>query len=301
LRKLTAVAIACIAAACARTEKPGSQNAVEIVANDYAFIAPERLPAGRTTFRFANNGKVPHELNISRLRDGVEMKNILDSVRADKSVKNLIVGPAGVLFAAPGGKSNAGITVDLSKGERYAVICIFRDSAGAKPHYDLGMTKIVSVGGAQPLAPLPQVATDTIVATDYAYQYPRTVRPGLHTFAMRNEGKQRHELTFIMLKKGVTMQQLLAAEKSGADVDSLFDGNFGLLHARGGESPVGELSIPMQPGREYVIACFFKDDEKAPEHYSLGMFGSIKVEDVPYDSTYEKNQARNDSALGRGQ
>jgi hypothetical protein len=300
VRALAAIALGCVSAACARTELPGSHNAIEIVASDYAFTAPEKLPAGRTTFRFANNGKVPHELNVSRLRDGVEIQNILDSVRADKSVKNLIVGPAGVLFAEPGGKSAAGLTVNLSKGERYAVICIFRDSAGAKPHYELGMFKTISVGEAQAAAPLPQLATDTIIATDYAFQYPRTIKPGLHTFLMRNEGKQRHEMTIVMLNEGVTMEQVQAAEKSGAKVDSLFDGNFGLLHSRGGQDPVGELTIPMQPGREYVIACFFKDDEKSPEHYLLGMFGSIKVEDIPYDSTYEKNQARIDRSLGRG-
>jgi hypothetical protein len=283
--------------ACARTEIPGSHNAVEIVATDYAFTAPGKLPAGRTTFRFANNGKVRHELNISRLKKGVSIDEILDSVRADKSVKDLIEGPVGVLFAAAGQKSNAGLTVNLAPGERYAVICIFRDSAGAKPHYDMGMYKMISVGEAQGAAPLPQLTTDTIIATEYAYQYPATVKPGLHTFLMRNAGKQRHEFTIAMLNKGVTMQQLQAAEKAGEKVDSLFDDNFGLLHGRGGQTPLGELTIPMQPGREYVIGCFFKDDEKSPEHYALGMFGLIRVENIPYDSTYEKQQVEIDGIL----
>jgi hypothetical protein len=297
LRKTTIAVAALATLSCARTEIPGSHNAVEIVGNDYAFTAPERLPAGRTTFRFANNGKVPHELNISRLKKGVSIDEILDSVRADKSVKNLIEGPVGVLFAAPARKSTAGLTVNLSPGEQYAVICIFRDSAGAKAHYDMGMYKTISVGKAQGAAPLPQLTTDTIIATEYAYQYPATVKPGLHTFVMQNAGKQRHELTIVMLNKGVTMQQLQAAEKAGEKVDSLFDGNFGLLHGRGGQTPLGELTIPMQPGREYVIGCFFRDDEKSPEHYALGMFGLIKVENIPYDSTYEKSQVMIDSLL----
>ena len=222
---------------------------------------------------------------------------MLDSIRADNSVKDLIEGPAGVLFALPGGKSTAGLTVNLTPGERYAVICIFRDSAGAKPHYDMGMYKTISVGSAQAIAPLPQLTTDTIIATEYAYQYPSTVKPGLHTFVMRNAGKQRHEFTIVMLNKGVTMQQLQAAEKAGQNVDSLFDNTFGLLHSRGGQTPVGELTIPMQPGREYVIGCFFKDDEKSPEHYALGMYGVIKVENIPYDSTYEKSQLEIDSVV----
>jgi len=37
------------------------------------------------------------------------------------------------------------------------------------------------------------------------------------------------------------------------------------------------MTVDMLPGREYMIACFFKDTDKSPEHYALGMYGSIKV------------------------
>jgi hypothetical protein len=265
------------ATGCASTEQPARVNDVEIIASDYAFKAPQRLPAGRTTFRFTNNGKQRHELNITRLKKGVSTDQMLAAIRADQSVKSLTEGSVGVLFAEPGGRSQSGLTVDLTPGESYAVICIFRDSAGAKPHYDLGMSAMISVSGGKVVVPGSQAATDTIIATDYAYQYPRRLAPGRHTFWMRNEGKQRHELSFSLLKKGVTLAHLLEVEKSGASVDSLFDGDLGLLHARGGEAPVGNLTFDMLPDREYVIACFFQDDEKSPEHYKLGMFGSIRV------------------------
>jgi len=262
---------------CGRTEQVSRINDVEIVASDYAFQAPQQLPAGRTTFRFTNNGKQRHELNITRLKKGVSTEQMLSAIRADQSVKSLTEGSVGVLFAEPGGTSSSGLTVDLMPGQSYAVICIFRDSAGAKPHYDLGMSTMISVNDGKAVAAASQAATDTIIATDYAYQYPRTLAPGRHTFWMRNEGKQRHELSFSLLKKGVTLARLLEVEKSGASVDSLFDGDLGLLHARGGEAPVGNLTFDMLPDREYVIACFFQDDEKSPEHYKLGMFGSIRT------------------------
>jgi hypothetical protein len=282
------------------TEKPGRYNELTIVASDYAFSVPARVPAGRTTFRFANNGKVRHELNISLLKPDVSIDKFLATVRADQSVQSLIVGPVGVLFAEPGVRSGSGLTVDLKQGETYAVICIFRDSAEAKRHYDLGMYSVIKVGHSQPVAPLPQTATDSIIATDYAFQYPHTVAPGRHTFLMRNEGKQRHEVNFLLLRKGVTLQRLLETEKSGGTVDSLFDGDLGLLHARGGQSPVGNLTIDMLPDRDYVIACFFKDDPKSPEHYQLGMFGSIHTLDAThYDSTYFKQQSTIEKLLGR--
>ena len=286
--------------ACARSEIPGRYNEVEIVGNDYAFTAPASVPAGRTTFRFTNNGKVRHELNISRLKPGVSMDQLLAAVRADQAVRSLIDGPVGVLFAQPGETSNSSLSVDLLKGQKYAVICIFRDSAGAKHHYDLGMQSVIDVGDAQAVAPLPQLPTDTIIATDYAFQYPRELAPGRRTFALRNDGRQRHELDFVLLKKGVTLKRLQEVEKTGAGVDSLFDGSFGLLHGHPGQPILGNLVIDMLPDREYVIGCFFKDDPKSPEHYMLGMFGSIRTLDAShYDSTYEKQQAQIQKAIGR--
>ncbi|MEO8193550.1 MAG: hypothetical protein ABI681_06840 [Gemmatimonadales bacterium] len=276
-----------------KSEKAPPGNQVEIIGTDYAFQAPASLPAGRTLFRFANHGKARHELNISLLRPGVSIDTFIETIRTDQTVQPLIEGPVGVLFAEPGGQSASGLAVDLRKGQTYAVICIFRDSTGARRHYDLGMYSTISVGNARPIAPLPQLATDTIVATDYAFRYARMVRPGRHTFLMKNEGKVRHELNFMLLKKGVTLEHVREVEKSGASVDSLFDGDLGLLHGRAGQTPLGQLTIDMLPDREYAIACFFKDDDKSPEHYVLGMFGSIRTAGMAqYDSTWERQQAR---------
>ena len=263
---------------CAKKEVAVAPAEVEIVGSDYAFTAPSALPEGRTTFRFRNNGKARHELNIARLKTGVTIDKYLTTIRANETVQPLIEGPVGVLFAAAGGVSSASLTVDLTAGEKYAIICIFRDSTGAKRHYDLGMFTTLNVeraaaAGTPPIYPV----TDTIIATDYAFQYPRTVAPGRHTFLMRNEGKQRHELSIDLLKPGTTLERVRQLEKAGVSVDSLFDGQFGLLHSHGGRNPLGQLTVDMLPGREYVIVCFFQDADKAPAHYELGMFGSIRV------------------------
>ena len=287
MKTITIVAAAILLAGCKPADKPatsethGSPAEVEIVASDYAFRAPATLPAGRTTFKFVNQGKVRHELNISRLKPGVSIDSLLTKVRANESVRDLIKGPVGVLFASPGGQSSAGLAVDLSPGETYAVICIFRDSAGAKAHYDLGMYSLLRVDQERNVVSAAQAKIDTIVATDYAFQYPRTLAPGTHTFVMRNDGKMRHQLDFALLKKGVTFQKLKEVEKAGGDVMALFDGEFGLLHSRGLQNPLGGLTIEMLPGREYLIGCFVKDDEKSPEHYELGMFGSITISGAP--------------------
>lgn len=272
----------CVTAADKTNNITGCPNDIEIVATDYAFETPARVHAGRVSFRFVNKGKVRHELNIARLKPGISIDEYLDSVRADRSVQKLIDGPVGVLFAAPGTKSAAGLSVNLRPGDRYSIICIFKDTKEAKRHYDLGMYKVVSVTGARPAAGLPQPATDTVVATEYAFQYPRSVEAGRHTFVFRNEGKMRHELDIALLKQGVTLARVRELEKTGANVDSLFEAiDFGLLHARSGVTPLGELTVDMLPGREYAIACFFRDTDKSPPHYDLGMFGSIIVSQKP--------------------
>ena len=236
---------------------------------------PDSLTAGVTTFRFVNSGKVRHELNISRLKPGVPMDSLLATVRADGSVKDLIDGPVGVLFAEPGDGSSAGLSVDLKPGERYAVICIFADSAGASQHFEMGMYKQVSVTGtAAATQPIP---ADTIVATDYAFQYPRSMTPGRHTFMMRNDGKQRHQFAIELLKKGVTLDSVMSVAKKGGDVFALMDGAFGLLHARAGTQHIGGLTVDLLPERDYVIACFFRDTPGSPEHVDLGMIGVIRT------------------------
>ncbi len=222
----------------------------------------------------------------------MSVEKFLEVVRSGESVRDITEGPVGVLFADAGGRSDAGLSVNLRPGEKYAVICIFRDSADAKRHYDLGMYTAISIDRAQAVAPLPQLPTDTIIATDYAFQYPRQVRPGKHTFLMLNRGKQRHQLALSLLRKGVTLDSVAKVEDAGGDPDALFEGSFGLLHGRAGQDPVGELTLTMLPDRDYVIACFLKDDEQSPEHVDLGMFGIIRTGQASEtDSTWEKQQA----------
>ena len=272
------VVVALVVMGCAKAEKPAESSGprqVEVTASDYAFTMPDTLPAGAATFTFVNSGKVRHELNITRLKPGIPMDSLLSVLRADKSVKDLIEGAVGVLFASPGGSSSAGLSVNLKPGERYAVICVFADSSGAKQHFDMGMYKQVTVTG--PAVEERPVAADTIVATEYAFQYPRTLAPGRHTFVLRNSGKQRHEFSIDLLKAGVTVDSIMSVGKKGGDVEALIDGATGILHTRAGEQNIGGLTLEMLPGREYLIACFFKDTPTSPEHVDLGMFGVIRT------------------------
>lgn len=265
------------------TSKP-AQREVEVIGTEYSFTVPHELPAGRTAFRFRNRGKVTHELNIALLKRGVTISQFIDSAKADKPQMVMVEAPVGVLFAGPGKASAVTLSTDLLPGRDYAVQCIFRDSAGAPKHLAMGMHAVIHIKAARPSSGTASAKRDTVVGVDYAYKYPRVVSPGHHSFVFRNEGKVRHEVSLLLLKKGATLDSALAIEKSGGDMFSLVEGGDGLLHSRAGETALGALEVDMLPGREYVIFCEFQDDEKSPPHFKLGMYGSIKVTGAPTGS-----------------
>ncbi|MEO8334788.1 MAG: hypothetical protein ABI664_07440 [bacterium] len=270
------LAVILLAAVVNTEHVPTAARDVKIVALDYAFRAPSELPAGRTTFHFVNEGKVAHELNIVLLKQGATIQQFMAAANANKPVAPMVDATVGVLFAAARSKSASELSTELMPGRTYAVRCIFKDSATAPPHERLGMYTTIHIAAGVP-AVASVLPVDTIVGMDYAFRYAHTLNPGPHYLAFVNAGKQRHELSLALLKKGVTIQRVLAVAKADGDVDALFDESLGVLHSPAGTSPVGLLKVHLLPGREYMIACEFSDSPKAPPHVALGMFGSIRV------------------------
>lgn len=252
---------------------------VEIVGFDYAFKVPTTMPPGPTTLRFRNDGKHRHELNIVQLKAGASLKQFIDAANADKPLSPMIERVVGVLFAEPGERSPAALSVNLAPGSVYAIQCIFKDSSKAPAHRALGMFSSFGVTKDAPTskADWSPATVDTIIANDYAFKYPRTLKPGRHRFVFINAGKQRHEINLARLKSGVTARQIADADQKDADIEPFLDQGLGVLHALGGQTPAGMLELEMVAGREYLIECGFSDTEKSPPHYKLGMSGTIKV------------------------
>ena len=251
---------------------------VEITGVDYAFKVPTSLPPGATTFTFKNSGKQSHELNIFLLKPGAKVEQVANARKEGKSQLIYIEGAVGVLFADPESSAPARLATNLKAGRDYGVLCIFRDSAKAPPHYEMGMYSVIHVTGGD--TQQARTRADSIVAVDYAFsKYPREISAGVHTFSFRNAGKHRHEINIALLKKGVTLDSILAVDKHDGDVQPLFEknGGMGVLHSVPGTDALGNLVVDFLPGREYLVDCSFQDDEKSPPHYKLGMYGSIKV------------------------
>ena len=249
---------------------------VEIVGLDYAFQVPAQLPAGRTTFHFVNKGKQRHEVNIVLLKRDATLQQFIAAANADEPVGGMIEATVGVLFAGPGMSSPSQLWTDLLPDREYAVRCVLRDTVTAPRHQALGMFSSLHVN-ASPAQAMARMQVDTIVGMDYAFRAPSTLPSGQHYLAFVNEGKQRHEVYLVALKPGVTVRQVMDVGQAGGNTRPLLEPALGVLHSPGGTSPVGLLRVDLLPGREYLLLCNFMDDPKAPRHFMLGMFGSIKI------------------------
>ena len=123
---------------------PGSAQSlanVEIVGLDYAFRAPASLPPGLTAFAFKNEGKVPHEVVLVRLKPGVVVDSLL---KADDPARLRMIEFGGILIAGPGGAPLGRILVELTSGT-YLLICNFQDAPDKPQHLSLGMLSVLQV------------------------------------------------------------------------------------------------------------------------------------------------------------
>jgi hypothetical protein len=118
---------------------------VTVAGTDYAFQAPDTLSGGRTAISFQNQGRVPHELAMGRLKPGITLDQVLERLRSGGDPQEFLDAMIGVLIASPGQSSGGELLVDLVPGRTYAIVCQFRDGEGQPPHLVLGMHKGLAV------------------------------------------------------------------------------------------------------------------------------------------------------------
>ena len=114
-------------------------NEVNVSGLDYAFQIPDSLPPGPTSFRFANNGKVDHEMIIALLKPGVTLGELVTGMQAGRDPRELTDGMVGILITSPGTEAVGALHVNLLPGRTYVWVCSFQDTPDAKPHHELGM------------------------------------------------------------------------------------------------------------------------------------------------------------------
>ncbi len=110
-------------------------DTLTVTALDYAFLAPDSVPAGPAIVAFINQGSVRHELYFVRLRAGRTLAEFSRATTAQER-RALTDQSGAILVAEPGQSSSTRLLVDLTSGRTYrlAVFLARHDQRTASYH-----------------------------------------------------------------------------------------------------------------------------------------------------------------------
>jgi plastocyanin len=238
-------------------------NVVTITATDFAFQAPDSIPAGVTAIRLVNQGKELHHVFLVKAK-AEELRNMNPEGPPPPGLV-AVGGPNG---AVPGGSMDA--TVDLVPGD-YTIICVI-PSADGMPHVMKGMARPLVVTAGSSAATFP-AADITIKLTDYAFGFSPALTPGHHVIRIENDASQLHEILIVKLAPG----------KTAADVEKWALKPVGPPPGMpiGGATPMSTgqvtvIPVDLTPG-DYGLLCFVPDAKDGRFHVVHGMIQDLKI------------------------
>ena len=268
------VVLAAAAAACSKQEEvssaPPITPVVTITAADYAYTAPDTIPAGVVKVRLVNRGPSLHHVQFVQLGPGKTVDSLMAALRnpgPPPAWMRMVPGPN-----PPAPNGVAELTTTLAAGN-YVIVCFVPDEHGM-PHFTHGMLRPVVVaprGGAPAVEPAADVQVDL---ADYSFTLSKDITAGRHTLKLVNAGGQPHEMFIARLGPGATAQQLVRYVLTG-------------MHGRPPALPLGGASgmVPgdhayvtmnFAPG-DYALICFLPDAKDGREHAVHGMVKQIHV------------------------
>lgn len=242
------------------------------VAADYRYEGPKVLRPGLHSIVLENVGAEPHHVQFARLEDGVSPDAFFGSLAEEgEAALRFVTLTGGVGMIPPG--ATAETLVEFPSEGTYVLLCFLPNAEGV-PHLALGMADVIEVSGEATTAEAP--AADVEVRMfDFAYSMPDTVRAGLTTWKVVNDGPQPHEMIVLKLNDGVDFAELLAhlQENGEHGMPAVpIGGVQGLT-----EGHAGYWTYDLVPG-EYAVLCVIPDPETGQPHLALGMIAPFTVE-----------------------
>ena len=142
--------------------------------------------------------------------------------------------------------------------------------------YVLSLLLAAAVSG-DGMAPKPAPAAVPVVtvhARDFSFVAPKTVKSGVNTFRLVNDGKELHHLSIMKLEQGKTMADLAAAMKQAGPPPAW-------IRNVGGPNPAVpgatvEATLVLDAGT-YVMACFIPSPGGTMPHVMKGMMAGFTV------------------------
>ncbi|HYJ78332.1 MAG TPA: hypothetical protein VEW03_01920 [Longimicrobiaceae bacterium] len=295
-RSILLISSAALLSACTagdeevRTGRTGAApNVVSLSATEYAFHAPDTIPAGWTTFRLANHGGEIHYGHIVRLEAGKSVRDLVEAYA--EAIRTSGPRPKWVTrFGGPGGTApgdSSSVTQYLEPGS-YVWICPIEDGEG-HPHFAKGEVKpfVVQAAGTRAAdrgaAP---VASMGIRLLDFSFAFDAPLTAGRHTVRVHNAGREPHDLMLFKLAPGKSVEDLRTAlnperarrddpESQGAPppLESLVSGFGGIAVIAPGMEMFFQADLT--PG-EYVLACMTTAPD-GQSHIEHGMIQQVRV------------------------
>ena len=240
------------------------------LAEEYGFIGPDRLPSGAVTIRVLNRGKELHHLQFVKLTHGrgaTDFNALLK--RRGATIPPWALFSGGPNAPVPGGEAAA--TVNLTPGN-YLLLCLIPDKNGT-PHVALGMQKLVRVEGPAHAKRNGEERDLFIDQVDFDFGFFGPIKAGHHTFHVRNNGTQPHEVLVVQLATGASVKDFVAYRPESREPPPGIPvgGITGI--GTGGEA---FFSVNLSPGR-YGLVCFFPDPVTGVPHFTKGMMSEFMV------------------------
>lgn len=123
-----------------------------------------------------------------------------------------------------------------------------------------------------------EVPAIEVRGAEWAFQMPSTIAPGRQRVAFTNAGTVAHEVAVGLVKAGVSLDSVLAAELRGdPDIEEkAYESGAGLLWADAGDVVPQRLVLEFKPGRSYVFLCTLSDST-GTSHAQRGMLRGVTI------------------------
>lgn len=250
-------------------------RSVTVYAADYAFTAPDSIPAGATTFTLVNRGPSEHHLVMFALPVGMTLARLDHLMRTDStdgsgSDGTGIIKVGGMDLAA--GSDSASALLDLAPGT-YVLTCLLPLPDGSGTHRMRGMFRALTVVPSSRSRTATPRADAVVHMTDYAFDAPMTLKAGRRVVRFENAGKHPHMAIVRRLAPGKTLGDEAAwATRPTGPEPSIAAG--GATDLAPGRASVNVLDL--EPGR-YFIVCAATEGTAPKMHFQVGMVREFTV------------------------
>ena len=298
IARLRATPLLALCVACSGKKSAGTPalNVVTITATDFAFGAPDTIPAGLTTFRMLNQGRELHQAVIF----GAPGKSFAELEAAQQPTEPMVgwwhafLAMQPTLPGGPGvitGGDSSIITANLAPGN-YVIAC-FMASPDGKLHVQKGMFRrlVVTPAPAGATAAAEPKSDVTVTLSDFAFATSSPLTAGTHTIRVENSGPQIHELT---IERGTSQAFVALARREGASLFMALLAAYGVVLSRlSGQgdvvvgAPVSHRNTPeleqligmfltLAPGT-YLFTCYVPDVKDGAPHLMHGMVQPVTI------------------------